>query len=517
MSETAELVWHRLHPAMLLFQLAGILRRYFLLFIVGGVASSRGENFVYFILLSSALALTVGMLRYFSYRYAIEEKYLTVTFGVISKNSRRFMLDKINHVSRHQNPLAKLMGLVRLEIQQEASNLPALTLPAVTFKQAEEIERVVQLRSSHVEINDDDSPSEASAGQERSDRKLLYQGSLGKSLLEGVSSFPVGLLALIAIMYRYYGQAVTPFIVDEYALYVDTLNGIGISRDTTFWLFVAVSTVCLYLIALAIGTMASVVRRFRYRVAARSGYISIVSGAFTRSTRVINPQQIQAILGNANPIRRCFNACQWQIVAPRPGRQRGTASQLLPIGQYEEIAGVLPALWSNCNYPLDGWLAVDAYHRRRLWMLTLLTTTVLLTIITEADSFFNPLADVNLWLRAFEAGAMVQIALLMGVVLLWALFRCFVQVNYNGAGYKLDEGYIFIKSAFLVQRFCVVPLEKIQAVVFSRSPMQRLRGLVTIELDINGILRPVRLYNVSNELAEQIREKVIAVVNRQNN
>lgn len=499
---------------MLLFQLAGIVRRYFLLFVVGGVASSRGQNFVYFVLFSSALALTIGLLRYLSYRYAIEDKYLTVTDGVISKNSRRFMLEKINSVSRHQNPLAKLMGLVRLEIQQEASNLPALILPAVTFKQAEEIEHVIQLHAPQVRVSDDDSSSNISTGNAKADSTLLYQGSLKRSFLEGVSSFPLGLLALIGIMYRYYGQSLTPYIIDEYALYINTLNRYGISPSTHFWLFIIISLVCLYLIALAVGTIASVIRRFRYRVAARSGFISVVSGTFTRSTRVINCQQVQAIVGNANPIRRFFDACQWQIVAPRPGRQRGTASQLIPIGQYEEITGVLPALWPNCRYPLQHWLAVDAYHRRRLWTLTLLATVLVLAFITEVDSVFNPSADINLWLRVFHADWTIQLTLLIAAFALGALFRRFVHVNYAGAGYQLSEDYIFIKSAFLTQRFCVVPFEKIQAVVFSRSPMQRRRGLVTVELDINGILRPVRLYNVNEALAEQIREKAIAVVNK---
>ncbi len=500
-------VWHRLHPAMLLFQLAGILRRYFLLFVVGGVASSRGENFVNFIFLSSSLALAVGLIRYSSYRYSVGEKYLTVTEGVFTKKTHRYLLDKINHVNRHQNPLAKLMGIVRLELQQEASNIPALIFPAVTFKQAKEIEEAIQSHSSYIE---------KSADAKESDRQVLYQSTLMKSLIEGLSSLPVRIFFVVGILYRFYGRAITPYIIDEYELYVKTLANFGIESDNQFWLFVITSIVLVYLAALLIGVATALVRWFRYRVVVKSQLIFIVSGLFTRSTRVINPQQIQAIVGIANPIRRLFDLCQWQIVAPRPGRHRGRASQLVPIGKSAEISRLLPSIWSVCNYPDKNWLPVESYHRRRLWLLSFVSLFIGVSLISGIDAYFSPLARGGLWQRALDASLPAHIGLGVIALLLLVLLHRMVRINYADTAYRLDESFLCIKSAFLAQRTYIVPLEKIQAVIFSRSIMQLRRGLVTVELDINGILRPVRLYNVTDKVAEQLRATVVHKVNAHN-
>lgn len=509
--------WHRLHPAMLLFQLSGILRRYFLLFVVGGVASSRNQNFVDFVLLSSALTLTVSLLRYFSYRYSLDEKYLTVTEGVFTKKSQRYLLDKINHVNRHQNPLAKMMNIVKLELQQEASNIPALFLPAVTFKQAEEIEQAIQSHSLHGNISTAEPVQQSSDLAPEAERRVLYQGTVKKSLIEGLSSLPVRLLFVGGIFYRFYGRALTPILVDDYGFYVKTLNHFGIDSAHHFWLFIIISAVCVYLIALFVGTAAAYARWFNYRVVEKSNIIFIVSGWFTRSTTIINRQQIQSIVGVANPLRRLFDLCQWQIIAPRPGGQRGRTSQLVPLGKSDEITGLVPSIWDNCVYPGKNWLPVDPYHRRRLWLLTLLTAGIVLVVVAAIDTSFNTIANENLWRRALSASLSEQMTLGIFALLLLTLFRRLVTINYAGTGYQWDENFLFIRTAFLSQSTYVVPQEKIQAVIFKRSLMQLRRGLVTIELDINGILRPVRLYNVPDDFAEQVRSKVINCVNKHNN
>jgi putative membrane protein len=510
-SELSAPQWHRLHPAMLLFLLAGILRRYFLLFVVGGVASSRGENFVNFVLFSTVTAITVGLLRYLSYRYSISSRHLTVAEGVFTKRSRRYLLDKINHVNRYQNPLAKVMGIVKLELQQEASNIPALILPAVTVKQAEEIEKSIQDQSLHVDI----AQSNQTDGDQEYEEKtrLLYQGTVLKSVVEGVSSLPLGIFMLIGVLYRFYGRALTPYIIDEYHLYVKTLSHIGISQEDQFWQFTIVSVVCLYIIALSISLVTAIVRWFRYRVVHKSKLIVIASGFFTRSTRVINTNQIQTIVGTANPIRRTFELCQWQIVAPRPGGRRGRASYLLPVGKNKEISGLLPSIWRSCEFPALHWLSVDSYQRRRLWLLNIACVASFLSLVMFIDYYFNASVTENLWYRLLQFSVSLKMALIIAFGLLLLLLHHFVKVNYDNTGYYLEKDFLFIKSAFLSQHIFVVPLEKIQAIIFNRSIMQVRRGLVTVDVDINGWSRPVRLYNISSDIAEHIRSEVVHTVN----
>jgi hypothetical protein len=110
---------------------------------------------------------------------------------------------------------------------------------------------------------------------------------------------------------------------------------------------------------------------------------------------VINPEQIQAVVGLANPVRRLFRLSQWQIVAPRPGGQRSRVRQLIPIGRDADIAGLLPAVWRDCVYPDGNWVRVDPYHRRRLWSLCLVSVLIFLGGITAIDAFANTLASAS--------------------------------------------------------------------------------------------------------------------------
>jgi len=139
-----------------------------------------------------------------------------------------------------------------------------------------------------------------------------------------------------------------------------------------------------------------------------------------------------------------------------------------------------------------------------------------LGILAAVDIVFYELANGYVWQRNFSASVPQLFSFAAVILIVLLLLRRLVGASFADTGYQMDDNYLMIKSAFLGQRTYIVPLEKIQAVIFKRTIFQIRRGLATVELDINGILRPVRLYNIRLGVAEELRGIAVRVVNANN-
>ncbi len=148
-SAPTEGTWQRLHPAMLWFEAGRILRRMLLPLIIGVFAVSRREGGpLAFIVMGSIVSAFGFVSSYLSFRYQLNADAIELREGILTRRRRTIALARISHIDTHQNALARLIGVVRLEIETEGGSEKKVAFAALSLTAAEQIRQ--QFRASSV-------------------------------------------------------------------------------------------------------------------------------------------------------------------------------------------------------------------------------------------------------------------------------------------------------------------------------------------------------------------------------
>ena len=161
---------------MLWFEAGRILRRLFVPLLIGGFAVSRREGgFSTFIIVSAIISLVGFISSYLSFRYRLTADGIELREGVFTRRKQHIALARISHISTHQNALARLIGVERLDIATEGGSEREASFAALSAGAAEKIRQ-------HVGGTD----------PVRDDENILYAASLRDRVLAGATTLQVG-------------------------------------------------------------------------------------------------------------------------------------------------------------------------------------------------------------------------------------------------------------------------------------------------------------------------------------
>ena len=181
-SDKAETAWNHLHPAMLFFKAGRILRGLLLPLVIGGVAVSRREGGPRAFIIVSSIISAVGLVSgYLSFRYRLTTDGIELREGILNRRQRHIALARISHINTHQNALARLIGVVQLDIETEGGGAPEASFGALSLYAAEQIRKHIgKVASVH------------------EDERTVYAVSLRDRALVGATTFQVGgVLAMV--------------------------------------------------------------------------------------------------------------------------------------------------------------------------------------------------------------------------------------------------------------------------------------------------------------------------------
>jgi putative membrane protein len=469
--------WRHLHPAMLWFEAGRILRRLVVPLLVGGFAVSRRDGgFQAFIIVSILISAFGFVSSYLSFRYRLTGEGIDLREGIFTRRRRHIALTHISHVNTHQNALARLIGVVRLDVATEGGNEREASFAALSLAAAEEIRR-------HV----------GNVGSVQDHERTLYSASLRDRVLAGATTLRLGgVLAMVFVAWRYIRRlgggedaepGATPEFVGAVMTFVDELL-VTISASPAL---IALSGAALLLGIWGLSMVGAMLRWHGFRIVERGDELHQHSGVLSRSRTVIARERIQAVEVHSSLVRNLLGFAQIAVVVAGSG-ERARSRIFIPLTAVGAVGGYLKSLWPRTREDLD-WQPVHAYYRRQH-----INRGLLLLVLASLAAFYVvPLNSVTI----------VTLALIM-LGLAWLVWRT-ATPSWARTGFALSDGYLYVRRGAVSPRSWVVATSRIQAVVLEQSFPQRRHGVVNVVVDVNGLANNQRISIPSVPIAQAER------------
>lgn len=474
--------WRHLHPAMLWFEAGRILRRLFLPLLIGGFAVSRREGgFQAFIIVSVIISAFGFVSSYLSFRYQLTAKGIDLREGLFTRHRRHIALAHISHVNTHQNALARLIGVVRLDIATEGGNEREASFAALSLSAAEQIRQ-------HV----------GNVGSVQDDEHTLYAASLRDRVLAGATTVQVGGAVAVAFLAWRYIRRLEGDEGAEPGAPLELLSGVIAFFDE---LLVTISgspaLIVLSIAALLLGIwglsiVVCIVRWHGFRIIERGDELHQQSGVLSRSRTVIARDRIQAVEVHASLVRNLLGFAQIAIVVAGSG-ERARSRIFIPLTAVDAVSDYLKSLWPQTHEDLD-WQPVHRYYRRQ----HINRGLFLLLLLIIAAFYVVPL----------NIPTIVTLTL-VALGLAWVIRRT-ATPSFVRTGFALSDGYLHVRRGAASPRRWIVATSRIQAVILQQSFLQRRNGVMNVVIDVNGLANNQRISipNLPASQAEKMQREL---------
>jgi len=480
--DQAATAWRHLHPAMVWFEAGRILRRLLVPVLIGGFAVSRRDGgFQAFIIVSVIISAFGFVSSYLSFRYQLTTQGIDLREGVFTRRRRHIALAHISHVNTHQNALARLIGVVRLDIATEGGNEQEASFAALSLPAAEQIrEHVGNVKS----VQDDE--------------HILYAASLRDRVLAGATTLRIGGAVAIAFVgWRYTrrlegGQGTGPGAPPEFLSGVMTFFDELLVTISDSPVLIVLSVAALLLGIWVLSVVASMVRWYGFRIIERGDELHQQSGVLSRSRSVIARDRIQAVEVHASLLRNLLGFAQIAIVVAGSGG-RARSRTFIPLTAVDAVSDYLKSLWPQTREDLD-WQPVHSYCRRQ----HINRGLFLLLLFSLAGFYFLPL----------NAPAIAALALIT-LSLAWVIWRT-ATPSFARTGFALSDGYLYVRRGAVSPRSWVVATSRIQAVILQQSFLQRRHDVMNVVIDVNGLANNQRILipNLPLSQAEKMQREL---------
>lgn len=481
----SEGAWRRLHPIMFLFGVGETIRRTIVPILVWGWISRNDVSFAMtIIVIALFFTLAVQVMRFFSFRYRFEDGQITIHEGLFSRHIRVIPVWRIHNINTRQHLMARLFGVVRLDIETAGGGDAEASLAVISMREAAAIDAFVRAGKQE--------QTEVGATAESDELERL---ALGRILLAGATSNRVGVVAFGLLLLNQYFE----FIGTD--RWFSSLVGQAqqVAELTNVWLLAIGGLLTLLFGSWLFSMFTTLVRWYGFSLRREGQDLKIRAGLFTLREYMVPLDKVQALRCRTSALRRPFGLFQLQVVsAGRVGLQeqsRVESDILTPIARREDIARFARYVLPNSAWSEVTWRGVDRYTRTRQFM------------------FFVCLLAVILWGLALFGGApwlARPLALPLAVVMIAVSFAL-AHANWRQTGYAVDREFVYLRTGLLGLHYWVIPISKILNVAISESPGQRLRGLATVHLDLAGpapVIEP-DLINIPLAQAWQLFERFV--------
>ncbi len=477
----------RLHPATLLFDLAGHIKRFAIpavLVIAGASRSTGGDGGMVrgvpagweaWLLVLFVPAMIVSVARYLSFRLHYDERELVIRTGLMFRNVRHIPFARIQNVDAVQNVFHRFFGVVEVRVEtgggkEEEARLSVL--PRAAFDEMRQ--RVFSARSAAIEIDQDQpaAPTPEPVGDTLVHlplRELLLCGFLenkgmvlvgagaGVVWQTGVGDLIVGrLFGGSEATGRGFFRSVLRGIFDGGAL---PLANLGL----------AIAAFGFLLIAIRIVSMAwAFVRLYDFRLTRIGEDLRTQYGLFTRVTTTVPIRRVQTLIVSAGPLHRWLDRATVRVETAGGSGQGpssgGGREWLAPLIRVEALPGLIQQVVPGADLSALEWHPVHPRAFRRAMKPNL--------VIVGGLSIAAGIA--------IGWGA-------IGVLLIastWAVIGARQYVAH--LGWSETGEVVVMRSGWLWKQVTVARVNKIQAVTMYQSPFDRRNAMARVRVDTAG-------------------------------
>jgi putative membrane protein len=524
---------HRLHPASILFALAGSLKAFAvpaILLLFSSTRSSSGPasrpgrwepgqwvsrwlpgdmevaNWQFWFLLFLIPSTIAAVLHYLSFRVRYEGTELVIRSGILFRNERHVPYLRIQNLDAVRNVAHRLLGVTHVRVETGGGKAPEATISVLHETVFEEMRRrVFEGRARAKALTDTvqaaAQPAVAPADEARTllhlpIRELLLHGFLenrGMLLVGGA----YGLLWELGLARSLWNR-----------LQADDWYAPGLVRDTVLRLAagerLAVGQIALLLAGLAglllvvrvVSMIWAATRLYDFRLTRAGDDLRTEYGLLTRVTTTIPLRRVQTLTIRDGPLQRLFKrkAVRVETAGGHADPREGTKKErewLAPIVGSSAAPALVREVLPVFDVDALSWQPLHPRAFRRAMKPALLIGLAIST----------PLVGVFGW-RAL---------LLVPLILAWMTLVCWKQVQ--RIAWAVTDDVVVLRSGWLWRSMTVAPVVKIQAVAFTESPFDRRAAMAGVKVDTAGASERsyrVHIPYLARETARALHDRLAA-------
>lgn len=446
--------------------------------------------FLYAVLGISIIAILLGVVYYFNYKFWTTDKEIIVHewFFRLKKTSVPF--DRIQSVSLEQTFLQKIMDVYRVKIDTAGSSGDEINLKALDIEEALAFKAFIQKKTKQdidevtpaIHSDEKTTTIESEAAEKG---KTLLQHSFGRLVLVGLTVNHLKSSAYIFIGMFYLLQVTERFHLEKYAYEQIAESGIQFG-SLKLWLNFLGAFVAISLFASLVST---VLKYYNFSLKDLGKYLVASHGLLKTSEVHLRERRIQKFTLVQNPLQRLANFKELRF------KQVGKdiKSSLTVPGAGSDIAWNLLHEYSEDAY--NSWKTSLDIHSGRRFMIVL--QLLVFTLLFTAAGLL------------FPYGLVIWTLLFIWIVLGILYGRSFRYYHVNLLKTGLEK-----KTVFFEYEQTFIRYEKIQAVVLSTNPISQLLGFRKLTVCTAG--GNLTLPYISAENATYLRDYLLYKVEREN-
>lgn len=451
---TAEAGPRRLHPGTIALRIVAKAPQQVAGLIALVAATSRGGMWA---MLGVVAALAVGAAvlswaRWRSFTYTLTDGVLVIADGIVHRKRRSIPFERIQDVSIDQKLLARPFGLARVRIETGGGEADEATLDSVTLAEAARLRAALRAAGS--------GPASAAGvtSPAAPARDIVFAMSPRRVLTMGVFGFS---LVWVGLLFAGLNQVGDLIGFD----WIDVRDWAGVARREAIALATPLFAALALIAALAIGVVSGIVRTLLvehgFRLEREGDRLRRVRGLATRTEIVLGLRRIQLALIERGMVsgRLGWSSLRFQTLGGSD--DAGGRQSVAPFAREAEVDRVLAAAGYAPFDPLPlrpvafGHVVRGAVLRGGVPLIGVLVAT-----------FFAPLA-----------------ALALIVVPVPVIVALLARRRHR---YAIVGDTLQVMRGVLAKQVWIVPLARIQAVSIRRSPLQRVLGIATVQVDTAG-------------------------------
>ena len=422
------------------------------------------------IVIYSLLALPLIFLRYYRFRYRITRKEIIIQSGIINRQHRSILIERIQNIEIEQSILPRIFGTAKVKIETAGSAKTEGVLEFVSVERAHQIREVVRSYQQeqvapagdaiHQDATADRSvpkPASRIAAPESELGEPMFAMSLGRVLLTGMLRFSLFYIAIAFSIIQQFNPD-----PDEIELWLTKgwLNPIVSLYQSSPWLFTIAGIIVAITLSWITGILVSLNRNYNFKIWLKDRKLHKHHGLLTLSQGTIPLKRIQALIFRANLLMRKLNWVALEVqTMGLESSQRGH-QMAVPLGKFEEAVEIAKPILP-LSIP-DSFTSVSPLTiRRAIIRLTMLTTFTILPI----GYFWRP----ALW------------GLLILILIPW-----YAILRFRNHGYALVDDMLYVRRGVFQHYIWAIPVSKFQVLYTTASIFQRRLGLSTVYVDTAG-------------------------------
>lgn len=441
-----------LHPSSLLFSVGSAARRLLVpgLFVL---FASPGSAQVWLMLLFLP-AVAVAGIRYWSFRYRLEEEGLLIRQGVVTRSERHVPYQRIQNINLVQNPLHRLFEVAEVRIETAGGDDPEAVVRVLSLDAVEEMRRHV-FRERGVDPE---------AGADAPDEPSLLELPLGELVRYGIISNR-GMVVVAAA----FGLAWQLDLWERFEIGRDTFRGFeGWADHPAGWVAAGAGLlVAAFVMLRVLSIVWAILTLYGFRLTSDGEDLRVVHGLLTRVTKTVPRHRVQLVSIRESFLHRCFGRVGIQLETAGSGAGESGAAEsqwLAPLVDRAVAPELIRAALPEIRFEDIEWQPVSDRAFRRL---ARRGTVVALLAVVAATWALTP------W------GALTALVLVP-----WALLHARLWVRH--AGWAVRGRVVAYRSGWWERRTSVVPFAKIQVVSWSETPFDRRNRMASVRVDTAG-------------------------------